>query len=387
MLTAELVIIGSEFLLGESLDTNSRTLARALRDLGIDLLRIQVVKDAHPDIIQAVRAAMEKAAIVITTGGLGPTVDDPTRQAIAAALGVELEFRPELWEQVTARLARYGRQPSENQRRQAYLPRGALAIENPVGTAPAFLFEKGLKTLVALPGVPREMETLLADRIIPYLRSRYNIHAMTKVRTLHVAGLAESAVDERIGEFEQGENPAVGMAAHAGLIDIRLAARAEDETSADQMLRRLEDELRRRLGEAIFGADGETLEAVTLAAVAARGWTLSTCEAGTDGVLQKRLSACSGTIYRGGEQCDPQAPFSLPRATKRLQKKYHSQLALGAWLRTEGEQYYLEVCLYSPAGVQNWQFSYGGHPAYAAHWAANLAMDCLRRSAIQTGKS
>lgn len=387
MLTAELVIIGSEFLLGESLDTNSRTLARALRDLGIDLLRIQVVKDAHPDITQAVRAAMEKAAIVITTGGLGPTVDDPTRQAIAAALGVELEFRPELWEQVTARLARYGRQPSENQRRQAYLPRGALAIENPVGTAPAFLFENGSKTLVALPGVPREMETLLADRIIPYLRSRYNIHATTKVRTLHVAGLGESAVDERIGEFEQGENPTVGLAAHAGLIDIRLAARAEDEASADQMLRRLEDELRQRLGEAIFGADGETLEAVTLAALAARGWTLSTCEAGTDGVLQKRLGAISGTIYRGGEQCDPQAPLSLPRATKRIQKKYRSRIALGAWLRTEGEQCRLEVCLCSPVGLQNWQFSYGGHPAYAAHWAANLAMDCLRRLAIQTGKS
>ncbi len=381
MLTAELVIIGSEFLLGESLDTNSRFLARALRQLGVNLRRIQTVKDEPSAINQAVRSALQEADLVITTGGLGPTVDDPTRQAIATALGVELEFRPELWEQIIARLARYGRQPSENQRRQAYIPRGATAIPNPVGTAPAFLIERGPKTVIALPGVPREMETLLTEAVVPYLRRRYGLHAITKVRTLHVAGLGEGMVDERIGEFEQGPNPIVGLAAHAGIIDVRLSASAEEESQADLLLQNLEKELRRRLGEAIFGADEETLEAVTLAALTARGWTLATCESGLEGLLRQRLSRVSGTSYRGGQECPPEAP-SLMTATAHIRDAYQSHVALGARLEAGEEKHILDVCLLLPTSQQTWQFFYGGHPGYAAIWASNLALDCLRRSLL-----
>jgi len=379
---AELVIIGSEFLLGEALDTNSRTLARALRDLGLELRRIQTVGDDVTLISQAVRSALSNADIVITSGGLGPTVDDPTRQAIATALGVTLEFRPELWEQVTARLARYGRIPSENQRQQACVPRGAIAIENPVGTAPAFLLERGHQTVIALPGVPRELETLLLQYVIPYLQRRYDIHATTRVRTLHVAGLGESAVDERIGEFERGTNPTVGLAAHAGLIDVRLVARAATRIQADELLWHLEHEIRQRLGEAVFGADEETLEAVTLNALRERGWTLAVCEVGLDGALLERLAPFRGNIYRGGEQVA--APFSSLKAiTARLQRRYQSQIALGLWLRADNEKHILEFWLKSPVGERSGQFSYGGHPASAPQWASNMALDCLRRFLLE----
>ena len=141
MPTAEIITIGTELLLGETADTNTRFIAQTLRGLGLDLFRTQTVGDNTGRIAEAVETALQRADIVITTGGLGPTVDDPTRQAIADATGTTLEFHPELWEQIVARIARYGRTPTENQKRQAFIPKGAIIIENPVGTAPAFIVE------------------------------------------------------------------------------------------------------------------------------------------------------------------------------------------------------------------------------------------------------
>src|SRR5512147_2726167 len=141
MPTAEIITIGTELLLGEIQDTNTSYLARGLRDLGVDLYRTTTVGDNEERIAQAIREALARCQIIITTGGLGPTVDDPTRQAVARALGVELEFREDLWEQVVAIISRYGRKPSENQKRQAYVPEGAIGVSNPVGTAPCFIVE------------------------------------------------------------------------------------------------------------------------------------------------------------------------------------------------------------------------------------------------------
>jgi len=141
MPSAEIITIGTEILLGEIVDTNTRFLARALRGLGVDLFRTVTIGDNAQRIAEAIQDSLRRADIVITTGGLGPTVDDPTREAVARAAGVETEFREELWEQVKAVIARYGRTPGENQKRQAVVPRGAIAIQNPVGTAPAFIVE------------------------------------------------------------------------------------------------------------------------------------------------------------------------------------------------------------------------------------------------------
>ena len=141
MPSAEIITIGTEILLGEIVDTNTRFLARTLRGLGVNLFRTITIGDNAQRIAEAIQDSMRRADIVITTGGLGPTVDDPTREAVARAVGVETEFREELWEQVKTVIARYGRVPGENQKRQAFVPRGAIAIENPVGTAPSFIME------------------------------------------------------------------------------------------------------------------------------------------------------------------------------------------------------------------------------------------------------
>src|SRR5512133_3302548 len=141
MPSAEIITIGTEILLGEIVDTNARYIARQLRDAGIDLYRKTTVGDNAQRIAQALQQALERCDIVLTTGGLGPTVDDPTREAVALAMGVETEFRPELWEQIEERMSRFGRKPTENQKRQAYIPQGAIPVSNAVGTAPAFIFE------------------------------------------------------------------------------------------------------------------------------------------------------------------------------------------------------------------------------------------------------
>src|SRR5215510_3515197 len=142
MPSAEIITIGTEILLGEIVDTNTRHIARVLRNMGVDLYRTITIGDNTERIADAIRHSMGRAEIVITTGGLGPTVDDPTREAVAKAVGVETEFREDLWEQVVEVISRYGRKPSENQKRQAYVPQGAIAIKNPVGTAPCFIVEK-----------------------------------------------------------------------------------------------------------------------------------------------------------------------------------------------------------------------------------------------------
>src|SRR5512135_3580310 len=246
MPSAEIITIGTEILLGEIVDTNTRYIARTLRSMGVDLYRTITIGDNVDRIADAIRQSMERAEIVITTGGLGPTVDDPTREAVAHAAGVELEFREDLWEQVVAVISRYGRKPSENQKRQAYIPNGALAIPNPVGTAPCFIVETERNAVISLPGVPNEMEHILHESIIPYLQKRFDLNEIIKVRVLHCSGLGEGMIDEKIADLETLSNPTVGLAAHTGVVDIRIAAKAKSEAEADGMIAEIERKIREK---------------------------------------------------------------------------------------------------------------------------------------------
>src|SRR5512147_1022914 len=176
MPSAEIITIGTEILLGEIVDTNTRHIALTLRDLGVDIYRTTTIGDNTERIASAISEAMQRAEIIITTGGLGPTVDDPTREAVAQAVGVHTEFREDLWQQVVATISRYGRKPSENQRRQAVVPQGAIPIRNPVGTAPSFIVETERNAVISLPGVPREMEHILHESVIPYLQKRFDLN-------------------------------------------------------------------------------------------------------------------------------------------------------------------------------------------------------------------
>jgi nicotinamide-nucleotide amidase len=375
---AEIITIGTELLLGETVDTNTRFIAQTLRGLGVDIYRTQTVGDNAGRIAAAVSEARQRADIVITTGGLGPTVDDPTRQAIADACEAPLEFHPKLWQQIIDRIGRYGRTPTENQKRQAFIPKGAAVIENPVGTAPAFIVESGGGVVITLPGVPREMETLLTDAVVPFLQKRFDLHEVIKLRTLHVSGLGEGALDFQIGDLETLSNPTVGLTAHSGVVDIRIAAKADTHAEAEGMIAKVEQDLRRRLGNSIFGANSDTLEGVTLDALAERGWTLACFENGLDGGLQNRLARAGNTVYHGGRAVAKQDE-TLAQATEAVRQEFNANTSIGIALSISGEKQGIELVTITPLGHKERFLPYGGPPGNAARWAVNTALDRLFR--------
>jgi nicotinamide-nucleotide amidase len=381
MPSAEIITIGTEILLGEIVDTNTRYIARLLRGLGVDLYRTITIGDNVERIAEAIRASMEHADFVITTGGLGPTVDDPTRDAVALAFGVETEFRGELWEQILEIVTRYGRTASENQKRQAYVPEGAIAIRNNVGTAPAFIFENERNSVISLPGVPKEMEHLLHEAVIPYLQTRYDLNQVIKVRLLHTAGVGESEIDEKIGDFETYTNPTVGLAAHTGIVDIRIAAKAETEAEAEHMIIKVENQMRERLGSAVFGIDDDTLEGAALKAASDRTWNLVVVESGLGGVLKRRLANVRAKNLLAVETAEL-AQTELSTFLKTIQEKYNAYAALG--VAAFPEKQIIELMIITPDETKVRQRSFGGHPALLPRWGANLALNWLRRTAERT---
>jgi nicotinamide-nucleotide amidase len=213
---------------------------------------------------------------------------------------VGLEFHPELWDAIRERFARLGRIATENNRKQAELPAGAAALPNPLGTAPGFSLRIGPATVFAVPGVPREMEAMLSDQVIPALRRLAGgAAAVIRTRTLHAAGLGESVIDEKIGRWESCDNPTVGLTAQAGLTDIRIVARAADPAAADALIAGAEADIRSVLGAAVFGADGETLAGEILRLLPPGG-ALATVESGTRGRLAGLLEAEGSGAFRGG---------------------------------------------------------------------------------------
>ncbi len=376
MTSAEIITIGTEILLGEIVDTNTRYIARHLRTLGVDLYRTITIGDNVERIASVIRESLERAEIVITTGGLGPTVDDPTREAVALAAGVEVEFREELWQQVVATISRYGRTPSENQKRQAYVPRNALAIPNPVGTAPAFIVETERAAVISLPGVPKEMEYLLHESVIPYLQKRFDLRHIIKVRLVHTSGMGEGAVDEKIGDLETLANPTVGLAAHNGVVDIRIAAKSETEAEADHMIAEVERELHSRLREVIFGVDDDTLEGVTLDAVERRGWTLASLERGLPDSLSRRLPNLTTHPH-----LQPGSLMDELRAALRRDPAKTAALGIACFV----DDMAAELGLITPRGEKSLRLTYGGHPRNLPRWAFNNALNILRLEAQSAG--
>lgn len=379
MPSAEIITIGTEILLGELVDTNAPFIARALTAVGVDLYRKTSVGDNKQRIAQALQQSLERANIVITTGGLGPTVDDATREAIALAMGVELEYRPELWEQVVARFLRFGRAPTENNRSQAYIPKGAEAIENPVGTAPAFLCEGSDRVVIALPGVPREMEFLMLNAVLPYLKRKYPRHGIIKTRLLHTAGVGESQIDERIADLEKMSNPTVGLAAHAGQVDVRITAKADSEETAVEMIAELESVLRAKLGVWVYGADDETLEGAALAALERRGLQLAVIEAGLGGELVQRFAKTGGQFLGGEVRPGLADPTQLPAMIEVCRKAYQAGVGLGVALIPGPEKQDILIFIVTDEGEQSVARPYGGPPELGPRWAANHSLNLIRR--------
>lgn len=379
MPSAEVLTIGTELLLGEIVDTNSQYLARQLRDAGIDIYWTTTVGDNLERIAAAIQQGLQRSDIVVCTGGLGPTVDDVTRPAIAEALGLELEFREELWDQIQARFARFERRPSENNRRQAFVPVGAQALENPVGTAPAFLVETEDKLVLSLPGVPGEMKRIWEDSALPYLRKKYGHGHVIRSRVLHSAGIGESRIDEKIADLEELANPTVGLAAHAGAVDVRLTAKADSDEAAKAMLDDLEERVRARLGDWIYGKDEESLPAAIVALLQRLGWTLVIVEAGFGGKLAAPFVEAKDTLLSRQALETLPTPSELQQVLQAELDAQGSDSGLGAALKLENEQLALELVFIHPGGSERHQLAYGGALHAGLDWGRNLTLGWLLR--------
>ena len=378
MPSAEIIAIGTELLLGESQDTNTRFIARQLRDIGVDLYRTTIVGDNLNRIEQIIREARDRTDIIITTGGLGPTVDDPTRQAVADAFDVELEFRPDQWKNIEAHFQRMNWIPSENNKRQAFLPAGATPIDNPVGTAPAFACISDEQVVISLPGVPREMELLIETHVVPFLKSHFTLRGTIKARVLHTAGIGESRVDALVGDLETFSNPTVGLLAHPGNTDVRITAKADTLEEADRLISEMEARIRSLLGNHIFGTDEDTLEGVLKHILDDRRLSLVTVEHGTNHHLAASLQAV-GILP---ENTQSSASADIHESLTQLRAERSAQYGLGVVLQPLHRGTQLDITLLTPDQILTDSRNFLGEPSLAAKWAVNSALDILRRQLL-----
>jgi len=292
---AELVMIGTEMLLGEIIDTNAARIAQRLASIGIHVYFKTTVGDNWTRMAAALSQALTRADVVITSGGLGPTQDDLTREVVAAVLGVPLVEDAEALAHVEGWFRRANREMSPSNRKQALVPQGARIIPNPRGTAPGIIARRGQQAVICLPGVPHELSTMMDETVIPYLKEHFLPNGSLHSRVLKFYGIGESALAERLSELLGMENPTVATYAGRAEVRVRITARTADGVQAEDLLAPVEAEVLRRAGEFLYGYDQDTLELVAGRALKAAGWTVGLAESCTGGMIAARLTNVPGS--------------------------------------------------------------------------------------------
>ena len=405
-MNAEIVTTGTELLLGEIVDTNATYIARQLREVGVNLYYKTTVGDNRQRMSEVLRLGLRRSDLIIVTGGLGPTVDDITREAVVDATGQALEQRPEIVERLQATFAGWGRTLTENNLRQTFLPVGAEIIPNPIGTAPGFLIETDDGSIICMPGVPREMKRMMADWVLPYIQEHVGSdHMVIATRILHTAGIGESVIDDHISDLMQAGNPTIGLAAHLGRVDIRLAARSATLAGAQAMIDGLDTEVRQRLSTWIYGADDDTLPSIIAGNLGRHGATLSLLETNTSGriavgfsdsgqndVLLKALVA--ENLSSSASQLGAESEITFDEAGARmaaelLQVRSGADFALvvlgsmnpnqGFWSDDRGETW---IALATPEQTFTKYFPVGGADEFSGTWLTVNSLDFLRRHLI-----
>jgi nicotinamide-nucleotide amidase len=301
------VAVGTELLLGQIVDTNSSYIGEQLAAVGIASHLQLKVGDNLDRVVEAFTIALKDADAIIVCGGLGPTHDDLTRDAIARVMGVELLQNDSVAAVIEEMFARRGRQMSANNLRQAMVPVGAHIIEQTRGTAPGLMCPVGDKMIYAVPGVPHEMHDMLARAVLPDLMARSGEKAVIASRVLRTWGESESGLNERldpiIEELDEVGNPTLAFLASGWEgIKVRLTAKADSQWEADELLSKWETRVRELVGDLVFGLDGETMESVVLGLLQERGWSLGVAESVTGGLVGGRITNVPGSssVFRGG---------------------------------------------------------------------------------------
>jgi nicotinamide-nucleotide amidase len=298
---AEIIAVGTELLLGEILDTNSQYLAQQLTPLGIDLFYVTHVGDNLGRVTETVRRGLERSDLLAMTGGLGPTDDDLTREAVAAALGEQMEVVPELEQHLREWFGRRNRPMPERNIKQATLIPSAEAVPNPIGTAPGWWVEKNGKYIACMPGVPHEMRKMWEEQIAPRLAQEAGSGILV-TRTLKTLGMGEGGVAELLDPIIGSTNPTVATYARADGVHVRMAAKAESRAAAVEMLDEFQTEVCHYIGQYLYGVDNQELPEVIGEHLRQQGLTLATMESCSGGLLGSSITDAPGSsaYYRGG---------------------------------------------------------------------------------------
>ena len=302
-MTAEILCVGTELLLGNITNGNARWIAEQLAALGIAHHRQIVVGDNRERLITELRAAPVRCRVLITTGGLGPTPDDLTTEAIAAAFEAPLVEHPQIWEEIQGRLATGGRPCAASNGPQAFLPEGAELLPNPIGTAPGMIWSpRPGFTILTFPGVPSEMQAMWQATAAPWLQAAGLAEGVFASRMLRFWGIAESDLAERVDDLLEASNPTVAPYAGSGEVKLRITARASTAAEAEQMLEPVEQEIRERTGSLCFGVDDDDLASVVLEQLRRGDHTVAVAESCTAGGLGAALAAVPGAsdVFLGG---------------------------------------------------------------------------------------
>ena len=406
-MNAEIIAVGSELLTPQRQDTNSLYLTDQLNALGVEVVAKLIVGDDRARLADAVRAALARSEILILTGGLGPTEDDVTRDAVAAALGRELVFHQEICDAIERRFVGRGRGPMpEINRRQAYVLADAEALPNPNGTAPGQWIAGDGRFAMLLPGPPNEMRPMFLAECLPRL-ARVLPPQVIRTRFFRIANMAESAVDQLIAPiYTRYANPVTTILAAAGDIQIHLRARSATAEEAERLLAEVASQIEAALGERIYSRNGDPLEAVLGALLRERGETLSVAESCTGGMLAERITAVAGSsdYFIGGflvytDRMKTEllgVSADLLREHTAVSEEAAREMARGARART-GSTWALSITgeagptsstaepvgtvivgLAGPEGVSTRRERLPGDRTRVRTWATQLALDLLR---------
>jgi len=284
---------------------------------------------------------------------------------------------------------------TENNRRQAQIPEGAIPLENPVGTAPCFIVEDPRGIVISLPGVPREMQYMMTHTVLPYLKQKLGLHQVIKARTLKTCGIGESALDARIADLEQSSNPTIGLAAHPGQSHIRITAKADSQEQADAMIAEMEAHVRERVGEVIFGADDDTLQSAIIALLAERNRHIAVAEVDTLGMISGWLNGADpdGRTFYGGWVLPTRHQWVMGQDSTASKDARQEGLRLASAvctvtgadlglsvLNTGPDETYI-LAIYS-GQVHEFAVRFRGHEEYAQTWVASQALDLVRRMCL-----
>lgn len=404
---AEIIAIGDELIGGVRVDTNSQWISQQLDQLGISTAFHSTVGDDMEDMLQVFQTAIGRADLIVTTGGLGPTADDLTRKAIAQTAGVELVLDNAVLEHVQQMYHRRGRVMPPNNEIQAWFPDGSVIIDNPEGTAPGIDFtghsnsQTPAKTyrIFSLPGVPAELKQMWRATVESRIRSHYDIDAITIHHTLHCFGTGESAIEMQLPDLmERGRDPLIGITASAATISLRIATRGVDEADCQRKIAPTVDLIRERLGELVYGENGQQLEDVVAYQLTTKQQNIAIFDWGLQGEVARRLATAEGNAHDclkvSRAYCDGTQPqkfqvdekIDLIIADDQWHENATSVLVIGPINRDpatvkEGNSYYhAGFAWQTPDGWQRetFQFRFSGHSAWRDIRAVKDVLNAIR---------